>query len=128
MHNLLANYEKILEVLREISPETLLPYQRRVPKLSDLELISLVLTSEYMSIDSENHFFRLLPSCLNDRVERSVYNRRRRRLFPYLEHIRRQLSNRLSEFENYFIIDSMPLEVCKLSRSSRSINMQTTTL
>lgn len=120
MHNLLANYEKILEVLREISSENLLPYQRRVPKLSDLELVGLVLTSEYMGIDSENHFFRMLPSSLRNRIERSVYNRRRRKLFPYLEMIRKQLSNRLNEFEDYFIIDSMPLEVCKLSRSSRS--------
>lgn len=120
MHNLKANYEKILEVLREISPENLLPYQRRIPKLSDLELVGLALTSEYMGIDSENHFFRMLPDCLDSRIERSVYNRRRRKLFPYLEEIRVQLCNRLNEFEDYFIVDSMPLEVCKLSRSSRS--------
>ncbi len=37
-----------------------------------------------------------------------------------MEQIRAQLSNVFNEFENYFIVDSMPLEVCKLSRSSRS--------
>lgn len=28
--------------------------------------------------------------------------------------------DKLNEFETYFVVDSMPLEVCKLSRSSRS--------
>ncbi|TDS51230.1 hypothetical protein C8P70_14114, partial [Myroides indicus] len=43
MNNLGANYERISEVLRKISNENLLPYQRRTPKLKDLELISLAL-------------------------------------------------------------------------------------
>ena len=47
-NNLNANYERILEVLRKISKEQLLAYQRRQPKRSDLELVSLSLTSEYM--------------------------------------------------------------------------------
>ncbi|MDR6922969.1 hypothetical protein J2Y40_003840 [Chryseobacterium sp. 2987] len=67
MNNLIANYERILEVLREISDETLLSYQRRIPKMKDLEVVSLVLTAEYMGI-----------------------------------------------------VDSMPLEICKISRSARS--------
>ncbi len=61
MNNLKANYERILEVLRKISKEQLLSYQRRQPKLSDLELISLSLTAEFMGIDSENDLFRRLP-------------------------------------------------------------------
>jgi len=39
-----------LEVLQKISKEQLLAYQRRQPKLSDLELISLSLTAEFMGI------------------------------------------------------------------------------
>ena len=35
MNNLNANYERILEVLRKISKEQLLSYQRRQPKFSD---------------------------------------------------------------------------------------------
>ncbi len=34
MNNLSANYERILEVLQNISEEQLLPYQRREPNLS----------------------------------------------------------------------------------------------
>ena len=61
MNNLNVNYERILEVLRKISKEQLLAYQRRQPKLIDLELISLSLTAEFMEIDSENDLFRKLP-------------------------------------------------------------------
>ena len=120
MNNLNANYERILEVLRKISKDQLLAYQRRKPKLSDLELIALSLTAEYMSIDSENDLFRKLPDTISCRIERSVYNRRRKRLTTHLDRIRLKLASYFNEFEDYFIIDSMPLEVCKLSRSLRS--------
>ena len=120
MNNLNAIYERILEVLRKISEEQLLPYQRRRPKMSDLELICLNLTAEYLGIDSESDLFRKLPKSLESRIERSVYNRRRRKLSCYTENIRSKLASRFNEFEDFFIVDSMPLEVCKLSRSSRS--------
>lgn len=120
MNNLSANYERILEVLRGISKDQLLPYQRRIPKMSDLELISLSLTAEYMGIDSENNLFRILPQSISSKIERSVYNRRRRRLANSINMIRLNLANHFNEFEDCFIVDSMPLEVCKLSRGSRS--------
>ena len=120
MSNLNANYERILEVLRKISKEQLLAYQRRQPKLSDLELISLSLTAEFMGIDSENDLFRKLPKTISEKIERSVYNRRRRKLGDNLNTIRLKLASLFNEFEDYFVVDSMPLEVCKLFRSSRS--------
>ncbi|TWO29334.1 IS982 family transposase [Seonamhaeicola sediminis] len=120
MNNLNANYKRILEVLRKISKEQLLACQRRQPKLSDLELIGLSLTAEYLGIDSENDLFRKLPLSISAKIERSVYNRRRRRLSHDLDSIRVKLASYFNEFENCFIVDSMPLEVCKLSRSSRS--------
>lgn len=120
MNNLNANYKRILEVLRKISTDQLLPYQRRKPMLSDLELISLSLTAEFMGIDSENDLFRKLPKAIDKKIERSVYNRRRRKLANEVDKIRLRLASHFNEFENYFVVDSMPLEVCKLSRSSRS--------
>jgi len=68
MNNLIANYERILEVLREISDITLLSYQRRIPKTKDLEVVSLVLTAEYIGIDSENHVFRQLPGLISEKI------------------------------------------------------------
>lgn len=120
MNNLIANYERILEVLRKISDETLLYYQRRVPKLKDLELISLALTAEFMGIDSENHLFRQIPKTIKCKIERSVYNRRKRRLANNINDLRMKIASSFNEFEQFFIIDSMPVEVCKLSRSNTS--------
>ncbi|MDV4025619.1 IS982 family transposase [Elizabethkingia anophelis] len=120
MNNLNANYERILEVLREISNENLVSYQRRAPKLKDLELISLALTAEFMGIDSESHLFRHIPVTIRQKIDRSVYNRRKRRLANKIDEIRIKLSRSFNEFENIFIIDSMPVEVCKLSRSGTS--------
>jgi hypothetical protein len=77
MNNLNEDYERILGVLRKILKEQLLTYQRRKPKMSDLELISLSLTAEFMSIHSENDLFRNLPKPLLSKIERSVYNKRR---------------------------------------------------
>lgn len=123
MHNFTANYEKILEVLKEICPksENFLS-QIRKPRLTDLKIMAINLTSEYMSIDSEHQLFRILPVELKSLIERSVYNRRKRKLFIHLERIRKLLADKFNSSENYFVVDSMPLEVCKLSRSARSLN------
>ena len=57
---------------------------------------------------------------IETKIERSVYNRRKRKLFPYIEKLRIKMAEKFNKFENYFVIDSMPLEVCKMARSSRS--------
>ena len=44
--------------------------------MSDLELINLNLTAEFMGIDSENDLFRNLPKSLSFKIERSVYNKK----------------------------------------------------
>lgn len=119
MNNFIRNYRKILKTLQQVEPKMNFLNQIRKPKLSDIELIAIDLTSEYMSIDSEYQLFRILPSCLSNKIERSVYNRRKRKLFSKRESIRKKLANRISS-NDYYIVDSMPLEICKLSRSYRS--------
>ena len=85
MNNLEQSYKKILEVLSKFFGKKLQDYQRRKPKMSDLEVISLALTAEYLSIDSECQLFRKIPESIKSKIERSVFNRRRRKLFPFLE-------------------------------------------
>lgn len=109
-----------MEVLNQIEIKDNYHHQIWKPKLSDKELIAINLTSEYLGVDSECQLFRLLPSTLSSRIERSVYNRRKRNLFSYQEQLRLKLAKSFNEFEDYFIVDSMPLEVCKYSRSLRS--------
>lgn len=118
MNNFTRNYEKILETLQKIEPKMNFLNQKRNPNLSDIELIAIDLTSEFLGIDSERDLFRKLPCNLVSRIERSVYNRRKRGLFFYRNELRKQIANKISS-NDYFIVDSMPLEICKLSRSSR---------
>ena len=121
MSNLETSYELILNELRKFSNKENLYFKPITPKLSDLELISLMILAEFKSIDSEYQLFRAIKGFeIASKIERSVYNRRKRKLFPFLEEIRMKMVEKFNDFENYFVVDSMPLEVCKISRSSRS--------
>lgn len=121
MNNFIQNYEIILKHLNKLDIVFDDFRQIRQPKLSNIELISLNITAEYMSIDSECQLFRAISSTyLNSKIERSVYNRRRRKLFYYIEKIRSQIADMFNQSENVFIIDSMPLEICKNARANRS--------
>jgi hypothetical protein len=120
MNNLIQNYEKILIHLNNLNIDFSDIRQIRQPKLKNMELIALSLTSEYMSIDSENQLFRCLSGTyLEHKIERSVYNRRRRKLFFHIERVRSRLVELLQDVDRYFIVDSMPLEICKNSRRNR---------
>ena len=81
MNSFSANYEKILGILQQVEQKKIFLSQIRIPKLSDIELIAIDITEEYMSTDSEYQLFRKLPFELFALIERSVYNRRRRKLF-----------------------------------------------
>ena len=121
MSNLEASYKLILKELIKISKVENFYFKPIKPKLSDLELISLIILAEFKSIDSEYQLFREIKEFdIASKIERSVYNRRKRKLFPFIEEIRLKMVEKFNDFENYFIVDSMPLEVCKLARSSRS--------
>jgi Transposase DDE domain len=121
MSNIVKNYLRVLEVISSLNCE--LEYKSGVGgkvKMSDIEVVALSLTSEYMSIDSENDLFKqLVNSSIPNLIERSQFNKRRRKLFEFSEKIRTTLASSFLEFENYFIIDSMPLEICKKARENR---------
>lgn len=121
MSNLEASYKLIFKELSKISDAENFYFKPIKPNLSDLELISLTILAEFKSIDSEHQLFREIKGWeIETKIERSVYNRRKRKLFPYIEKLRIKMAEKFNEFENYFVIDSMPLEVCKMARSSRS--------
>ncbi|OAV71337.1 Transposase DDE domain protein [Bacteroidales bacterium Barb4] len=74
-----------------------------------------------MSFNSELQLFGVIKgTCPDNKTDRSVYNRRRRKLFDCTEKIRRQPSQKFSCPSNLFIIDSTPVEICKTSRANRS--------
>lgn len=119
MNNLEASYNKILITIKNLENQESFFPQIRKPKLQDRELVALVLVAEYLGIDSEYELFRKIPETLSSLIERSVYNRRKRRLFPFIERIREKISRAIISDEEYHIIDSMPLEICKMSRKNR---------
>lgn len=122
MSNIVKNYFKVLEVISSLNYDLIFNSRvGRTSKMSDLEVIALSLTSEFMPIDSENSLFKQIsPDLIPNLIERSQFNKRRRRkLFLFSEEVRTKLANRFLEFENYFIVDSMPLEICKFSRHNR---------
>jgi len=120
MSNLLSSYTKIHCLLHELDATHNFLNQIRPPKLSDKQLIALSLAAEALGIDSERFLFKQLPDELINRIERSVYNRRRRALAFKIEEFRQKISHQVVAFSEHHIIDSMPVEVCKLSRASRS--------
>src|SRR5690242_20080001 len=129
MHNIRTNFIKILEVIKDIIGDEINEkgnYLRRgsVPRFSDVEVMALSLTAECLSIDSENYLFsKLNKEYLNDfenLISRRQYNDRRKLLFEKTESVRNAMADRLNRQADVFAIDSMPLEICKLSREQRN--------
>ena len=121
MDNLLQSYKKILSSITPLCNNLPSYPQKRKPKLSNLELVCLSLASQYASIDSENHLFKILRGTfLEGKIERSVYNRRCRKLFAYKEAIRNKMSSQFPDIGGLFIIDAMPAPICKQIRAKRS--------
>lgn len=121
MNNLIQNYKIILKELTNNCSHIESYKQIRIPKLSDLELVALNITAEYMSINTELQLFRCISGTeLEGKIERSVYNKRKRNLFSYINKIREVLSSKFSDFTDVFIVDSTPIEICKISRANRS--------
>lgn len=78
----------------------------RASKLSDLELVALNITAEYRSINFELQLFRgISGTILDGGIERSVYNKRRREFFSYLEKIPKD--SPCSMCNDYYIAGNM---------------------
>jgi hypothetical protein len=128
MHNIKTNFDKIMEVAKKflqpyVDERGNFPKVGAHPKFSDLSVIVLALTSEAMGIDSENFLFQKLNTTYRDSfpdlIDRSQYNVRKRKLKSQIDKFQKKIAKELDEFEDVFTIDSMPVEVCKIARSSR---------
>lgn len=53
-------------------------------------------------------------------IHRSNYNRRKKALGTYLKRLNERLAGRMNEGENVFIVDSIPVPVCKIVREKSS--------
>jgi len=129
MHNLKTNFDKFLSITKYFFADCInefgnfQPYPKK-PKMSDSEIIALSLTGESIGIDSENYFWTKLQtdysSFFPNLIERSRYNRRRKRLSGYISRLNQNIANQLNENENAYIVDSIPVPVCQIAREKRS--------
>ena len=73
-----------------------------------------------MSIDSENSLFKeIYKQPIPNLIERSQFNKRRLKLFLFSEEVRTKLASQFLEFEDYYIVESMLLEICKFASNRR---------
>jgi hypothetical protein len=127
MHNLYAIFVKILEICKGNVGnlvDELGNIKRRgvVPKFSDLKIIALSLMAEIMSIDSENNLFSILDgyrTSFPNMISRRQFNDRRKSTSHLCEMIRKRIADIIDGGENYFCIDSKPIEVWRVSRGKR---------
>ena len=96
----------------------------RLPKMSDCEIIALSLTAESTGNDSENYFFGKLKSTYSadfpNLIDRSNFNRRRKRLRSKIADLNQTMADFLNEGENAYIVDSIPVPICQIVREKRS--------
>ena len=73
---------------------------QEIQKKSDCQIIALALTVESIGIDSESYFFSKLKSNYTSDfpnfIDSSNFNRRHKRLYPWISALNQGLSNILS--------------------------------
>ena len=129
MHNLKTNFDKILNNTKSFYKDSIDADQNyyfypNKPKMSDCEIIALSLVGETIGIDSENYLFGKIKSDhihdFPNLIDRSRFNRRRRRLGDLIARLNDRISSLLNEGENIFLVDSIPVPICKNARINRS--------
>ena len=128
MHDIKTNYDKILEIVEtffknELDRSGNFRFYPNPPKMSDKQVIALSLCAEAMGIDSENYFLYKLRTDYGDHFPTTHitrYNKRRKVLAGRTSELVGRLGGELSFGEDMFIVDSMPVPVCKLSREHRT--------
>ena len=127
MYSPYTKFVKILEICKKFSYGLVndlgnIPRRGVVPRFSDLDVIALSLTAEHLGIDSENNLFDRLKEYQKDfrhLISRRQFNDRRKNTYHLCEMIRKRIAKAMDGAEEYFCVDSKPIEVCRLSRGKR---------
>ncbi len=129
MHNLKTNFDKFFNITKSVFKDLLnksdnFYFYPNKPKLSDCEIIALSVTGESIGIDSENYFWGKLKSDHKGDfprlIDRSNFNRRRKHLYPFIKQLNQRLADKLNEFEDVYLVDSIPVPVCQIAREKQS--------
>lgn len=128
MCNLYAKFVKILDICKKFSKNLVndkgnVSRPGPVPHFSDLEVVALSLAAETESIDSENWLFEHQLNDCRDKIpnliSRRQFNDRKKQTANLCEEIRKRIAMEIDGGEDYFCIDSKPIEVCRVARGNR---------
>ena len=128
MCNLYKKFVNFLEICKQFSNELVnekgnIVRRGPVPRFSDLEVVALSMAAEAEEIDSENWLFESkLNECrhlIPNLISRRQFNDRRKTTSNLSEQIRGRIANYIDSGEDYFCIDSKPIEACRLARGKR---------
>lgn len=125
MHNIRTNFCKFYGICKELfknetdHKKNFQFYPVR-PKMNDLEVVSLACCMEALSIDSENLLWSKLKkdyaSVFPNLIDRTRFNRRRKRLTPFIVQVQDHISSKLEKQSQTMIVDSIPVPVVKMAR------------
>lgn len=127
MHNLKTNFDRFYQICKQAfkgvvnRDQNFRKYPVK-PTMDDVSIIAFSCCMESLGIDSENLFWSKLKNDYSQEfpslIDRTRFNRRRRRLQPHIAKLQDVVSERLSDESNTMIIDSVPVPVVKLARES----------
>ena len=125
MHNIKTNFSKFYGICKELFKNDTcngknFQFYPMQPKMNDLEVVSLACCMEALSIDSENLLWSKLnkdyASAFPNLIDRSRFNRRRKRLTPFILKVQDYISSLLENQSQTMIVDSIPVPVVKMAR------------
>lgn len=128
MHNLRSNFDKFFDLTKSIFKNRIndsgnLRFYSNKSKMTDCEIIALSLTGESLGIDSENYLWGKLKcdhsSDFPNLIDRSNFNRRRKKLYLYVELLNQTVANEMNLDEDVYLVDSIPVPICKLAREKQ---------
>ncbi len=125
MHNIRTNFNKFYGICKtffeqEVDIKRNFQFYPVAPKMNDLKVVALSCCMEALGIDSENLLWSKIrkdyTSSFPDLIDRSRFNRRRKRLSPFVERVQEAVSQRLENLSGTMVIDSIPVPVVKMAR------------
>ncbi|PIF06709.1 MAG: IS982 family transposase, partial [Draconibacterium sp.] len=129
MHNLKSSFDRFFNITKSVFEnridcnDNFFPCRRK-PKLSNCQIIAFAITSESLGIDSESFLWAKIKNEYADDfpnlIDRSNFNRRRKRLYSFIEQLNKSISSFLNVGEDCYLVDSIPIPVCKNAREQRS--------
>lgn len=128
MHNIKTNFDKFFEIVKsslqdKLNQDDNLQYYPNKPKMNDCSIIALSICAESIGIDSENYLWSKIKKDYKadfpELIDRSNFNKRRRRLHLFIHEVTRFLAGQLNRSEDIFLMDSIPVPICKIVREKR---------